>query len=201
MAVIKNSALSGRGPLGMESMVRQALRVFVISRSLGATPRLHIIEKATVIFKIYYRFRRKGLEGYISVFILLLFLFIKPLNSRLVFLLHISLLPQSIPVVFLLHYIEFLLPSSHHISIRRRVAAEGMVAYPVNFFQPYRRIQWRSHCYRRDPLSLPKSHLIPPHPPKYHKIKLATRPWSNRAVSERAVFYLALIFQHLYFWT
>lgn len=109
MAVIKNSALSGRGPLGMESMVRQALRVFVISRSLGATPRLHIIEKATVIFKIYYRFRRKGLEGYISVFILLLFLFIKPLNSRLVFLLHISSPPQSIPVVFLLHYIEFLL--------------------------------------------------------------------------------------------
>ena len=109
MAVIKNSALSGRGPLGMESMVRQALRVFVISRSLGATPRLHIIEKATVIFKIYYQFRRKGLEGYISVFILLLFLFIKPLNSRLVFLLHISLLPQSIPVVFLLHHIEFLL--------------------------------------------------------------------------------------------
>ena len=136
MAVIKNSALSGRGPLGMESMVRQALRVFVISRSLGATPRLHIIEKATVIFKIYYQFRRKGLEGYISVFILLLFLFIKPLNSRLVFLLHISLLPQSIPVVFLLHYIEFLLPSSHHISIRRRGAAEGMVAYPVNFFNP-----------------------------------------------------------------
>ena len=76
MAVIKNSALSGRGPLGMESMVRQALRVFVISRSFGATPRLHIIEKATVIFKIYYQFRRKGLEGYISVFFLLLFLLI-----------------------------------------------------------------------------------------------------------------------------
>lgn len=61
MAVIKNSALSGRGPLGMESMVRQALRVFVISRSFGATPRLHIIEKATVIFKIYYQFRRKDI--------------------------------------------------------------------------------------------------------------------------------------------
>ena len=152
MAVIKNSALSGRGPLGMESMVRQALRVFVISRSLGATPRLHIIEKATVIFKIYYQFRRKGLEGYISVFILLLFLFIKPLNSHLVFLLQISLLPQSIPVVFLLHYIEFLLPSSHHIYIRRRVAAEGMVADPVIFSTP-----------PPNPMASP---LIPAKPPK-----------------------------------
>jgi len=42
----------------------------------------------------------------------------------------------KIPVIFLLHHIEFLLPSSHHISIRRRVAAGGLVAYPVNFFNP-----------------------------------------------------------------
>ena len=42
----------------------------------------------------------------------------------------------KIPVIFLLDHIEFLLPSSQHISIRRRVAAEGLVAYPVNFFNP-----------------------------------------------------------------
>lgn len=161
-------------------MVRQALRVFVISRSLGATPRLHIIEKATVIFKIYYQFRRKGLEGYISVFILLLFLFIKPLNSRLVFLLHISLLPQSIPVIFLLHHIEFLLPSITPYLYKTPRSGGRIGGLPCKFFQPYRRIQWRSHCYRRNALTLPKSHLIPPNITKYHKIKLATRPWSNQ---------------------
>ena len=42
----------------------------------------------------------------------------------------------KIPVIFLLHHIEFLLPSSHHISIRRRVAAGGLEPYPVNFFNP-----------------------------------------------------------------
>lgn len=177
MAVIKNSALSGRGPLGMESMVRQALRVFVISRSFGATPRLHIIEKATVIFKIYYQFRRKGLEGYISVFILLLFLFINPLNSHLVFLLHISLPPKASQsfFYFIISNTYFLFPQLTPYFYKTPRSGGGYGGRPCKFFQPYRRIQWRSHCYRRDPLSLPKPHLIPPDPPKYNKIKLATR--------------------------
>ena len=174
-------------------MVRQALRVFVISRSLGATPRLHIIEKATVIFKIYYQFRRKGLEGYISVFILLLFLFIKPLNSRLVFLLHISKHPSRFSTSLYRISTSQLTPYLY-----KTPRSGGRIGgLPCKFFQPYRRIQWRSHCYRRNPLSLPKSHHSPPHPPKYHKIKLATRPWSNQGgINSRAVFYLSLIFQH-----
>ena len=147
MAVIKNSALSGRGPLGMESMVRQALRVFVISRSLGATPRLHIIEKATVIFKIYYQFRRKGLEGYISVFILLLFLFIKPLNSRLVFLLHISLLPSLKSQSFFYFTISnfyLLFPQLTPYFYKTPRSGGRIGGLPCKFFQPYRQPQGRS---------------------------------------------------------
>lgn len=176
MAVIKNSALSGRGPLGMVSAVRQALRVFVISRSFGATPRLRIIEKATVIFKIYYQFRRKGLEGYISVFILLLFLFIKPLNSRLVFLLHIS---SKHPSRFSTSLYRISTSQLTPYFYKTPRSGGGYVSLPCKFFQPYRRIQWRSHCYRRNALNPPKFHASPAYTPKYHKIKLATRPWSN----------------------
>lgn len=51
------------------------------------------------------------------------------------YLIYFSLHPSRLSTS-LYHFSTSYFPVSHHISMRRRGAAEGMVAYPVNFFNP-----------------------------------------------------------------
>lgn len=78
------------------------------------------------------------------------------LTSYLVFLLP-SLKSQS-HFYFPVSLFYFLFPSITPYLYKTPRSGGRIGSLPCKFFQPYRRIQWRSHCYRRDPLSLPKSH-------------------------------------------
>ena len=61
--------------------------------------------------------------------------------------------------------------------MRRRGAAGGLVADPVIFLHPTAESNGEAIVTGEMPLTLPKSYHPSPNPPKYHKIKLATRPW------------------------
>ena len=98
-------------------------------------------------------------------------------TSYLVFLLP-SLKSQS-HFYFPVSLFYFLFPSITPYLYKTPRSGGRIGGLPCKFFQPYRRIQWLRHCYRRDPLNPPKFHASPAYTPKYHKIKLATRPWSN----------------------